>query len=358
MATGKEPCARRHDCDHPVQHACHYGDACPPCPVLVSKVCAGGHGLVNNVRCGVKEVTCGKVCGQALSCGEHTCPTNCHSASKPCSETYDKAPIHIVKAAAPVKKMETKKVEAAKLQPKVDVDSWEDLDGDEDEGGGDEDAGAKAPPSAEEGEPAEETEAAAPAAVPVVSCGLKCGRLRDCGHPCEVRCHPGQVCPTTICRTLVAAKCKCGRREAKVECRYGDTSLAATHAGFYAKKQLKFMSATAALTEVARGGSSESAAAATAEGEAQSQWRHRTIACDKACIEFQKQQAQEQRNKMLAMAMNIEQPNTTAYGGIVVFFGGWEGGVFLFYFLVGPSRTCLLAPYTTPPPAPPACCGE
>ena len=198
--------------------------------------------MVNNVRCGVKEVTCGKVCSKVLSCGEHTCPTICHSASKPCSTTYEKAPIHIVKAAAPPKKGDKKKEEAVKLQPKVDVDSWEDLDqdGDEDGGGGGDEAvvAATLPPADEDTPKEEEAETAeeAPAAPTVVSCGLKCGHLRDCGHPCVVRCHPGQLCPTTVCRAQVAAKCKCGRRESKVECRNGDTSLAATHAGFYAKK--------------------------------------------------------------------------------------------------------------------------
>lgn len=37
------PCTRQHDCDHAVHHTCHSEPECPPCYVLTSKWCHGGH---------------------------------------------------------------------------------------------------------------------------------------------------------------------------------------------------------------------------------------------------------------------------------------------------------------------------
>lgn len=37
------PCARYHQCDHPVRHTCHNDSQCPPCVELTSKYCFGKH---------------------------------------------------------------------------------------------------------------------------------------------------------------------------------------------------------------------------------------------------------------------------------------------------------------------------
>lgn len=71
-------CSRVHSCEHTPQHCCHMEDECPPCPVLVSKMCMGGHQLRNSVPCHLKDVSCGARCLKPLPCGEHKCDRNCH----------------------------------------------------------------------------------------------------------------------------------------------------------------------------------------------------------------------------------------------------------------------------------------
>ncbi|CAH8295401.1 unnamed protein product, partial [Schistosoma turkestanicum] len=37
-----QPCSLNHSCDHPVKHNCHMESKCPPCTVIMNKVCPGG----------------------------------------------------------------------------------------------------------------------------------------------------------------------------------------------------------------------------------------------------------------------------------------------------------------------------
>jgi transcriptional repressor NF-X1 len=76
----KLPCRREHVCDHPVTHTCHYQEQCPPCPVLVTRLCAGGHGnKCSSTPCHVTNPTCLQPCGKFLRCGTHLCPLRCHA---------------------------------------------------------------------------------------------------------------------------------------------------------------------------------------------------------------------------------------------------------------------------------------
>jgi len=75
-----EPCKKIRPCGHKdigFVHTCHFGD-CPPCVVLVDKMCCGGHTLVHNIPCSRTNVCCGEVCGKMLPCGQHTCRRICH----------------------------------------------------------------------------------------------------------------------------------------------------------------------------------------------------------------------------------------------------------------------------------------
>ncbi|VDM60038.1 unnamed protein product [Angiostrongylus costaricensis] len=74
-----ELCARPHRCSHPVTHRCHGEEHCPPCTVLVEKMCYGNHEIRRNVPCHIDAVSCGRPCGKPLSCGAHYCSRNCHS---------------------------------------------------------------------------------------------------------------------------------------------------------------------------------------------------------------------------------------------------------------------------------------
>ncbi|XP_062519422.1 transcriptional repressor NF-X1-like isoform X2 [Corticium candelabrum] len=76
-----QPCFRIHDCSHPVLHNCHGDETCPPCPMLVSRMCMGGHRKCANIPCHMKKVSCGSACGRLLACGQHTCKRSCHEGA-------------------------------------------------------------------------------------------------------------------------------------------------------------------------------------------------------------------------------------------------------------------------------------
>lgn len=78
----KEPCSRIHPCSHTVTHSCHSEDNCPPCTQLIVKRCYGGHEERKNVACLVEGISCGKPCGNPLSCENHSCIKICHAG--PC----------------------------------------------------------------------------------------------------------------------------------------------------------------------------------------------------------------------------------------------------------------------------------
>lgn len=68
------------NCEHKCLSTCHSGP-CSPCPVLVPKMCAGGHRALPAVPCYVESVSCGSKCGKALECGRHKCLRTCHAGS-------------------------------------------------------------------------------------------------------------------------------------------------------------------------------------------------------------------------------------------------------------------------------------
>ncbi|CAH8544535.1 unnamed protein product [Dicrocoelium dendriticum] len=76
-----QPCDRPHDCAHPVRHTCHNEPTCPPCAVLLTKECPGGHGVQFSVPCFQPVLTCGRVCGKPLPQCSHFCTRLCHVGS-------------------------------------------------------------------------------------------------------------------------------------------------------------------------------------------------------------------------------------------------------------------------------------
>lgn len=75
-------CTKPHACDHPVHHKCNSDDQCPPCTVLTSKLCMGGHELRRNIHCHINDVSCGMPCNKDLPCVQHRCKKTCHKG--PC----------------------------------------------------------------------------------------------------------------------------------------------------------------------------------------------------------------------------------------------------------------------------------
>jgi transcriptional repressor NF-X1 len=68
-----KPCAREHDCLHPINHNCHWEPNCPPCSYLTSKMCMGQHELRHNIPCFMKDISCGRLCGKQLPNCSHKC---------------------------------------------------------------------------------------------------------------------------------------------------------------------------------------------------------------------------------------------------------------------------------------------
>ncbi|KAF5823930.1 putative transcription factor NFX1 family [Helianthus annuus] len=64
-------CSVPQPCCHVSSHYCHFGD-CPPCSVLISKKCIGGH-VLRNIPCGSKDIRCNNHCGKLRECGMHVC---------------------------------------------------------------------------------------------------------------------------------------------------------------------------------------------------------------------------------------------------------------------------------------------
>ncbi|XP_064409333.1 transcriptional repressor NF-X1 isoform X2 [Latimeria chalumnae] len=74
----KNPCTRKHECDHPVFHNCHSEEKCPPCTYLTQKWCMGKHELRSNIPCHLLDISCGLQCNKLLPCGMHKCKRICH----------------------------------------------------------------------------------------------------------------------------------------------------------------------------------------------------------------------------------------------------------------------------------------
>nr|CAH8854860.1 unnamed protein product [Trichobilharzia regenti] len=82
-----QPCNRMHNCDHPVRHTCHNEPTCPPCTILVTKDCPGGHGIKFNVPCFQEIQSCGRTCNKPLPGCSHSCQRKCHAG--PCLDSTD-----------------------------------------------------------------------------------------------------------------------------------------------------------------------------------------------------------------------------------------------------------------------------
>lgn len=87
--TCSRPCNVPRACGHKCAYTCHE-NACPPCVILLSTPCAGGHVTLPHVQCHIARglngaPSCGKPCGHhRMECGgAHVCTRKCHAG--PCS---------------------------------------------------------------------------------------------------------------------------------------------------------------------------------------------------------------------------------------------------------------------------------
>jgi transcriptional repressor NF-X1 len=261
---GKHRAPRK--CPHPCQLLCHAGP-CPPCEHI---------GPMQSCFCGKETIakrcvdtdydngwSCGKVCGDLMPCGEHTCERDCHEGlcggceilvnsrcycgkierPVPCSERGEERESCLLKAVP-----ENGNSEIAKSAHNDElseshsaIDSWT----------GSFQCGNVCNRTFDCGQHScrrdcHEHEILAPHCPmspevvthcpcgktslttlnchrescqdPIPHCEQVCGRSLPCGHSCGRRCHSGECTP---CLEVVSIKCRCGRTSSSTICHQG-----------------------------------------------------------------------------------------------------------------------------------------
>eukprot|EP00913_Durusdinium_trenchii_P005407 g5039.t1 len=88
-----EVCEKDRGCPHPCPELCHPGP-CARCTAVGGPgSCHCGREQTATTRCGdPKQWSCGAACGQALSCGQHSCKARCHAGPcPPCTEASEES---------------------------------------------------------------------------------------------------------------------------------------------------------------------------------------------------------------------------------------------------------------------------
>jgi len=71
-------CNKLLPCGHECLAKCHSGP-CPKCLVICSKACKTHNIKVHNIKCHIKNISCGNRCNKILNCGIHKCIRKCHN---------------------------------------------------------------------------------------------------------------------------------------------------------------------------------------------------------------------------------------------------------------------------------------
>ncbi len=225
--TCPRPCRKTRACGHahPQGHSCHMGP-CPPCAVLVTRECAGGHGTRVSLPCHVGDdaATCGAVCGKLLPCGKHTCQRRCHAGScaSPQLEQQVAAKVRqgLQDALPAVEEATARKVRWMLKSRAKPVEGGNAADEGEDE------VSEEAVRAHPQWGPLFNKEHAAMERKVRIACRVSCGGVcgapkRGCGHPCPATCHPGGECPAEPCKETAVFSCSCGRFTAEGPCLRG-----------------------------------------------------------------------------------------------------------------------------------------
>ncbi|XP_063870038.1 protein shuttle craft-like [Scylla paramamosain] len=119
-------------------------------------------------------------------------------------------------------------------------------------------------------------------------CTQKCSKPREtCGHPCATPCHSG-LCPDTPCKEMVQISCECGLRKATLQCSENDREYRALATSMLASQMQNMNNGcTVDLSEIFT---------ATARPD-----KLKRLPCNEDCLT-------EQRNRRLALALQIENP--------------------------------------------------
>jgi len=196
-------------CGHECLLLCHPGP-CPPCPKTIQSKCHCGRTGPLLKRCSNKKWSCGKVCGQPLTCGHHNCEDFCHEGECPtcpysskqsclCGKNTTERP-----CAQPSWNCEQTCHSAYSCGHHLCEESCH--------------SGkcGDCPRSGKRNCPCGKTLSTQPCTEDVPTCEDTCLLPLGCGiHQCAKRCHYG---PCDTCLQVVERHCRCGRRKKDVPC--------------------------------------------------------------------------------------------------------------------------------------------
>ena len=237
-------------CPHPCGSTCHAGP-CPPCSLM---------GPTQHCFCGKKSVTrrcvdtdyehgwsCGSVCGELMSCGQHRCERPCHEG--PCGACEERVPARCY--CGQVQKdilCHDREIEKDSSQLHVAADgsstteNWVGSFQCPNKCGRSFDCGKhtceqachpqnlEAPhclrsPDVVTHCPCGKTvlrdmssESRTACEDPIPNCDKPCGQMLACGHTCRQHCHQGECRP---CLEKVSISCRCGRTSSQTICHQG-----------------------------------------------------------------------------------------------------------------------------------------
>ena len=122
------------------------------------------------------------------------------------------------------------------------------------------------------------------------TCSQPCPVTRsECPHPCNTPCHPG-VCPGSACREKVKVQCQCGQRVATVSCEEQQSAFRKMATALLASKMTALQLGECVDFKDLLGPNGSSAK------------QNKSLECNEEC-------ALVERNRRLALALQIKNPN-------------------------------------------------
>eukprot|EP01155_Anaeramoeba_flamelloides_P031213 Anaeramoba_flamelloidesa88567_56.p1 GENE.a88567_56~~a88567_56.p1 ORF type:complete len:1031 (-),score=243.69 a88567_56:55-2859(-) len=186
----KHECSIKRECGHPPNHRCHPLEiSCPKCIVMTDKRCRCKSKIIQNVPCHM-EPSCGKKCNKKLPCG-HRCPLICHKDS-----CIAKSKIRRKKVIERELKKKNSKIKIFDQNSSYAIKK-------------------KTAKNSKRKSKKEESK------IKYEGCDKICGKIKECGHPCQFLCHPNYECPDVICMQKMIVTCKCGRQQETTTCYMG-----------------------------------------------------------------------------------------------------------------------------------------
>ncbi|XP_048589157.1 NF-X1-type zinc finger protein NFXL1 isoform X2 [Nematostella vectensis] len=181
---------------------------CPPCREPVKWSCYGEHEDRLFPCSEACRYSCGRPCGRALPCGNHTCQLECHYVTKetskteagpecqaceePCNKPRPSGCTHSCPRPChqgechQCKLMLKRQCHCCLMAVYIRCSDW----------------------TSSEGVAREQLQ----------SCKNQCPKTLSCGHRCGVECHPGACPDTLVCSKKTAVRCPCRRKKMQFPC--------------------------------------------------------------------------------------------------------------------------------------------